>query len=297
MAMEYKTILYEVADGIATLTLHRPEALNAFTVEMMNELLHVFDRIDADDAVRAVIVTGSGRAFCAGADLSAGPGAFQVDRAPDSAARDGGRIDYSSDGSRDGGGRVTLRIFRCLKPVIAAINGPAVGVGITMTLPMDIRLASDKARIGFVFARRGIVPEAASSFFLPRLVGISRALEWCYSGRVYPAAEALAGGLVRSVHPAAELLPAAAAIAREIIENTAPVAIALIRQMMWRGLTMDDPMEAHKVDSRGIVARGESPDVAEGVSSFLEKRPPRFRDRVSTDMPDYFPWWTERPYR
>ena len=294
--MNYETILYSVADGVATVTLHRPASLNAFTVPMMNELLDVFERIDADDAVRVVIVTGSGRAFCAGADLAAGPGAFQVDRGHVAGAASGGRVDYTQERARDGGGRVSLRIFKCLKPVIAAINGPAVGVGITMTLPMDIRLASDKARIGFVFARRGIVPEAASSYFLPRLVGISRALEWCYSGRVFPASEALAAGLVRSVHPEAELLPAALGLAREIIDNTAPVAIALIRQMLWRGLGMDDPMEAHKIDSRGIVARGHSADVAEGVSSFLEKRAPQFRDRVTRDMPDYFPWWRERPY-
>jgi enoyl-CoA hydratase/carnithine racemase len=295
--MEYRTIRYEVADGIATLTLHRPEVLNAFNVPMMHELVHVFDRIDADDDVRAVIVTGAGRGFCAGADLSAGPAAFLVEReGANSLRRADGTLDYSRDGARDGGGRVTLRIYRCLKPVIAAINGPAVGIGATMTLPMDIRLASDQARMGFVFARRGIVPEAASSYFLPRVVGISRALEWCYSGRVYPAAELKAGGLLREVYPAEQLVPAAREIAREIVENAAPVSIALIRQMMWRGLGMTDPMEAHRVDSRGILARGRSADVAEGVRSFLEKRPARFVDRVSRDMPDYFPWWQDPPY-
>jgi enoyl-CoA hydratase/carnithine racemase len=295
-SMNYKTISYTVADGIATLTLSRPEKLNAFTAEMLYELLQAFDSIDADDAVRAVIITGEGRAFCAGADLSAGAATF---RRADSAASERhsqGSTDYSSDQFRDGGGRLTLRIFRCLKPVIAAINGPAVGIGATMTLAMDIRLASDKAKIGFVFARRGIVPEAASCFFLPRIVGISRALEWCYSGRVYSAAEAKAGGLIREVYAEDQLLGAAREMAREIIDNTSPVAIALIRQMMWRGLGMSDPMQAHRIDSRGIISRGRSADVAEGVQSFLEKRPAKFVDRVSADMPDYFPWWDEQPY-
>jgi enoyl-CoA hydratase/carnithine racemase len=294
--MNYKTIKYLIADGIATLTLNRPDKLNAFTAEMMHELIQAFDLIDANDAVRAVIITGEGRAFCAGADLSAGTTTF---RAADSIAASrsaDGSIDYSSDQARDGGGRLTLRIFRCLKPVIAAINGPAVGIGATMTLPMDIRLASEKAKIGFVFSRRGIVPEAASSFFLPRIVGISRALEWCYSGRVYSAAEAKAGGLIREVYPEDQLLAAAREMAREIVDNASPVAVALIRQMMWRGLGMTDPMQAHRVDSRGIVSRGRSADVIEGVQSFLEKRPALFRDRVSADMPDYFPWWDELPY-
>lgn len=295
--MTYQTIRYSVADGVATLTLHRPDKLNAFTHEMAHELLQVFDAVDGDDAVRAVIVTGSGRAFCAGADLSAGSATFDVQGTADSPLRGDGSMDYAAPSARDSGGLVTLRIYRCLKPVIAAINGPAVGIGVTMTLPMDIRLASQKARVGFVFARRGIVPEAASSYFLPRVVGISRALEWCYSGRVYSADEVKAGGLVRDVYAEDELLPAALAIAREIADNTAPVSIALTRQMMWRGLGMDDPMEAHKIDSRGIVFRGRSADAAEGVTSFLEKRPARFTDRVSADMPDFFPWWPERPYR
>jgi enoyl-CoA hydratase/carnithine racemase len=295
--MAYETIRYEVTDGIATLTLHRPEHLNAFNVPMMHELIAVFDRIDTDDAVRAVIVTGSGRAFCAGADLSAGPAAFVVeDHAHANVVSSDGSLNYASDAARDGGGRVALRIYRCLKPVIAAINGAAVGVGATMTLPMDIRLASDKGRMGFVFARRGIVPEACSSYFLPRVVGISRALEWCYSGRIYPAAELKAGGLVREVYPEDELLAAARAIAREIADHTAPVSIALIRQMMWRGLGMADPMEAHRVDSRGILSRGRSLDVAEGIRSFLEKRPAHFINSVSKDMPTYFPWWKDPPY-
>jgi len=295
MPAHYNTIGYSAADGIATLTLRRPEKLNAFTAQMLHELLQAFDSIDADDAVRAVIVTGEGRAFCAGADLSAGAATF---RRPDSAAsplRPQGSI--ADEKSRDGGGRLTLRIFRCLKPVIAAINGPAVGIGATMTLAMDIRLASEKAKIGFVFARRGIVPEAASCFFLPRIVGISRALEWCYSGRVFSAAEGKAGGLIREVYAEDQLLAAAREMAREIIDNTAPVSIALIRQMMWRGLGMTDPMQAHRVDSRGIISRGRSADVAEGVQAFLEKRPAKFVDRVSADMPDYFPWWDEQPFQ
>jgi enoyl-CoA hydratase/carnithine racemase len=292
--MTYKTIGYQAAHGIATLTLRRPEKLNAFNAEMLQEMLQAFDSIDADDAVRAVIVTGEGRAFCAGADLSAGGATFR--RADSDSQQQSGSTDYADEKYRDGGGRLTLRIFRCMKPVIAAINGPAVGVGATMTLPMDIRLASEKARIGFVFARRGIVPEAASSYFLPRIVGISRALEWCYSGRVFSAAEGKAGGLIREVYPDEQLLGAAQEMAREIIDNTAPVAIALIRQMMWRGLGMNDPMQAHRVDSRGIASRGRSADVAEGVQSFLEKRPAKFVNRVSADMPDYFPWWDEQPY-
>jgi enoyl-CoA hydratase/carnithine racemase len=295
--MTFSTIRYAVEDKIATITLHRPEKLNAFTVEMMTELVEVFDRIDADDEVRAVIVTGEGRAFCAGADLSAGASSFDAKRRSDAPIRADGSPDYSKESARDGGGKLTLRIFKCLKPVIAAINGPAVGIGATMTLPMDIRLASDAARIGFVFARRGIVPEAASSFFLPRIVGISQALEWCYSGRVFGAEEARAGGLVKAVHATGELLPAARAMAREIIDNTAPVSIALIRQMMWRGLGFSHPMEAHRIDSRAILSRGRSADVAEGVSSFLEKRTPHFPDRVSSDMPGYYPWWEEPGYK
>ena len=292
--MDYETIRYDVSEGIATITLSRPDKLNAFTPGMMSELLHVFDRVDSDDEVRAVIVTGDGRAFCAGADLSDGPAAFVFEG---DIMRPDGSLDYSVDAARDGGGRVALRIYQCLKPVIAAINGPAVGIGATMTLSMDIRLASENARMGFVFARRGIVPEAASSFFLPRVVGISQALEWCYSGRVFDATEALAGGLVKSLHAPEQLLEAARAIALEIAGNTAPVSIALIRQMMWRGLGMSHPMEAHRIDSRGILSRGRSEDVREGVDAFFTKRRPQFPDRVSTNMPDYFPWWDEPAYR
>ena len=279
--MEYSQILYEVADHVATITLNRPDQLNAFTGTMMREVIDAFDRVDADDDVRAVIVTGAGRGFCAGADLSGGGETFSK----------GGSDEIPEDVGipRDGGGLVSLRIFECKKPVIGAINGAAVGVGVTMTLPMDIRLASEHAKFGFVFARRGIVPEACSSWFLPRLVGISQAAEWCYSGRVFPAAEALAGRLVRSVHPADELLPAARAIAAEIAENTAPVSIALTRTMLWTMLGAAHPMEAHRVDSRGILARGRSEDSREGVVSFLEKRAPHFPNTVSADLPDIFP--------
>jgi enoyl-CoA hydratase/carnithine racemase len=299
-AVEYEQIAYEVDGPVLTITLDRPDKLNAFTARMMHELLDALDRADADDAVRAVIVTGRGRAFCAGADLSAGASTFDassrgaevgVGASSGSGAGDGG-----AGVPRDGGGLVSLRLFEMRKPVIAAINGPAVGVGITMTLPMDVRLCSESARIGFVFARRGIVPEACSSWFLPRLVGISRALEWVMTGRVFTASEALAGGLVRSVHPDGELLAAAQELAREIADNTAPVSVALSRQMLWRMLGADHPMEAHKVDSRGIYERGMSADVAEGVTSFLEKRPAAFPQRVSDGMPSCYPWWSERAF-
>jgi enoyl-CoA hydratase/carnithine racemase len=296
--MSYDTITYEVAEQILTVTLNRPDKLNAFNATMQRELIEAFDAADQDDNIRAIIVTGSGRAFCAGADLSSGADTFDRDarRGPVKRSADG-RVDYSDPNLRDGGGQVTLRIFKCLKPVIAAVNGPAVGIGVTMQLAMDIRIASEDARFGFVFSQRGIVPEAASSWFLPRIVGISQALEWCYTGRVFPAQEALAGRLVSKVVPPDELLPAARALAREIAGKTAPVSVALIRQMMWRMLGADDPMEAHKVDSRGIYARGRSDDVKEGVMSFLEKRPANFKNKVSSDMPDYFPWWDEREYR
>jgi enoyl-CoA hydratase/carnithine racemase len=284
--MAYSTLLYDVEDGVLTLTLHRPEALNAFTRDMMNEMMDALDRADADDDVRAIIVTGSGRAFCAGADLSGGGGTFNADARPD---RESGL-------QRDGGGLLTLRIFECRKPMIAAVNGPAVGVGVTMQLPMDIRIASDNAKFGFVFARRGIVPEACSSYFLPRVVGISQALEWCYTGRVFNAEEALRGGLVRSVHPKDELLTVAKGIAREIADNTSAVSVSLIRHMMWRMLGADHPMEAHKIDSRGIYYLGRSPEAKEGVESFLEKRPARFPGKVSKDMPEFFPWWEDRKF-
>ena len=285
--MAYTDIRYEVAERVATVTLDRPEKLNAFTHAMRDELIDAFSRADADDGVRAVIVTGAGRAFCAGADLSAGSSTF------DYARREG----LTEETHRDGGGRVTLRIFEMKKPVIAAVNGPAVGIGATMQLPMDVRIASSEARFGFVFTRRGIVPEACSSWFLPRLVGIGQALEWTLSGRVFGADEALAGGLVQRVVPPADLMPAALALAREIADNTAPVAVALARQMMWRMLGADHPMEAHKVDSRGIFQLGRSPDVAEGIAAFREKRAARFGMRVSRDMPPFYPWWEEREFK
>ena len=264
---------------------------------LVEQLHQHFDPLD--ETARAVVLTSRtpGR-FCAGADLSSGANTFDRDarRGPVKRNADGS-VDYSDPQVRDGGGQVTLRIFKCLKPVIAAVNGPAVGIGVTMQLAMDIRIASEAARFGFVFSQRGIVPEAASSWFLPRIVGISQALEWCYSGRVFPAQEALAGRLVSKVVPPEDLLPTARALAKEFAAKTAPVSVALIRQMMWRMLGADDPMEAHKVDSRGIYARGRSEDVKEGVVSFLEKRPAQFKNKVSSDMPDYFPWWEERDYK
>ncbi len=299
--MSFTEIKYDVADKVATLTLNRPDKLNAFTGVMMAEMIKAFDMADADDNVRAVIVTGAGRGFCAGADLSAGAKTFDYESRSDRPEKAGvpvknGQVDWSHEGVRDGGGRVTLRIFESVKPVIGAINGPAVGIGVTMQLPMDVRIASEAARFGFVFARRGIVPEACSSWFLPRLVGISKAMEWCATGRVFDAQEALAGGLVSKVLKPDELLPAAHALAREIADNTAPVSVALTRQMLWRMLGADHPMEAHKIDSRAIYARGRQGDAKEGVVSFLEKRPASYPDKVSKDMPSFYPWWNERTY-
>jgi len=357
--VELTEIAYDVEDRVAMITLDRPQALNAFTPTMCRELLDAFDRVDADDSVRAVIVTGRGRGFCAGADLSSGGATFDQgaqasegrpgtgddrphleqarpgpgdgqprpdqarpgpgDGGPDSgddraggdaeepaaedAERRGGGGGHVPRGSvppaprRDGGGLVSLRIFDCTKPVIAAINGPAVGVGVTMTLPMDIRLASASARFGFVFARRGIVPEACSSWFLPRVVGISQAAEWVYTGRVFEAGEAMAAGLVRSVHPADELLGAARALADEIASSTSAVSVALARRMLWRMLGASHPMEAHRADSRGVFSTGQSEDALEGVTSFLEKRPAVFPGRVSTDLPDLFPDWQQPQFR
>jgi enoyl-CoA hydratase/carnithine racemase len=284
--MSYNTILYEVEDSILTITLNRPEALNAFNTEMKTELIDACDRADADDDVKAVIVTGAGRGFCAGADLSSGGNTFDADT----------RVDRNSGVNADGGGELTLRLYELNKPIIAAINGAAVGVGVTMTLAMDIRLAADVAKFGFVFARRGIVPEACSSYFLPRAVGISQALQWCYSGKVFPASEALEGGLVKAVYAKDDLLTEARAIAAEIRDNTAPVSVALIRHMMWRMLGAEHPVEAHNLDSRGVYYRGRSADAKEGVESFLEKRPAEFSGKVSQDMPEYFPWWEQRKF-
>ncbi|HUP22859.1 MAG TPA: crotonase/enoyl-CoA hydratase family protein [Thermoanaerobaculia bacterium] len=278
------TVLYDLADGILTLTLNRPDRLNAYNAQLHDELIAALRRADTDDAVRAIVVTGSGRGFCAGADLGAAGDTFRRD----------GNANPST--YRDGGGMLSLEIFRLRKPILAAINGPAVGVGITMTLPMDIRVASSAAKMGFVFTRRGMVPEACSSFFLPRIVGISRASEWVLTGRVFSAQEALEGGLVSRVVPPEELLPTVHGIAREIRDNTSPVSVALSRQMLWRQLGSSSPMRGHRIESLGIYHRGRSRDVVEGVESFLEKRPPRFPERVSTDMPDYFPWWEEEGF-
>jgi enoyl-CoA hydratase/carnithine racemase len=294
--MDYQEIRYSEDDGVLTVTLDRPDRLNAFTRTMQGELIDAFDRADADDDVRAVVVTGAGRAFCAGADLERGGETFDWrSRARDGdASRKGdvpGDRDVPGDGEvpRDGGGEVVLRIFDCLKPVIAAINGPAVGVGITMTLPMDVRFAAEGAKLGFVFTRRGIVPEACSSWFLPRVVGISRAMEWVSTGRVFSAEEGHVAGLVRSVHPAGEVVDAARSLAREIAENAAPVSLALARRMMWTMLGADHPMAAHRADSRAMLARGQSDDAREGIESFLEKRPARFTDQVSAGLPELFP--------
>lgn len=280
--MSYETLLYEVDQNVATITLNRPDRLNAFNQQMLNDLLAVCDEIDGDDEVRAVVITGAGRGFCAGADLESGGDTF------DAAAK--GRDPDAVN--RDGGGLASLRFFKLTKPIIAAINGPAVGVGITMTLPMDVRLAAESARVGFVFARRGIVPEACSSWFLPRVVGISQAAQWCYSGRVFDAAEAARGGLVEVV-PDDELLDRANAIASEIAINCAPVSIALTRQMLWRGLTFDHPMQAHRADSRAIQELGKMADAREGVKSFLEKRDPEWTLKPSQDSPEVFPFWDE----
>jgi enoyl-CoA hydratase/carnithine racemase len=285
--MVFETIKLDIADNIATMTLNRPDRMNAFTDQMVRDMIAGFDETDANDDVRAVIVTGEGRAFCAGADLSAAGATFDYEQRL--AAR-GGTGKFDPDRARDGGGQVGIRIYESLKPVIAAINGAAVGVGATMTLPMDIRLAVPGAKMGFVFARRGIVPETLSSYFLPRLVGVSTALEWTMTGRVFTSEEAHERGLVRSLHAPDELLPAAHALAREIADNTAPVSVALARRMMLDMLDAGHPMEAHRLESRLMVARGQASDAKEGVTSFLEKRPAKFPDRVSKDMPQPFPW-------
>ncbi|MXP45138.1 crotonase/enoyl-CoA hydratase family protein [Allopontixanthobacter sediminis] len=288
---EFSQIKYEVDGPIATITLNRPEKMNAYTRHMMREICAAMDLADGDDAVRAVIFTGAGNgAFCAGADLTpeGGGGPFSSDDPVD---------DLGDDSVRDGGGRLTLRLFQSTKPLICACNGVAVGVGATMQLAMDFRLAADTARYGFVFARRGIVPEASSSWFLPKLVGISQALEWCMTGRVFGADEALRGGLVRSVHPAAELLGTARALALEIADNTSAVSIAMTRAMLWRLSSAEHPMTAHRVDSRSIFRLSKSADAQEGIQSFLEKREPEFPCKVTSDMPDFYPWWDEPEYR
>jgi len=296
----FATILYAVSDGVLTITLNRPDRLNAFTAQMMTDLIAAFDRADADDAVRAIVVTGAGRGFCAGADLSEGGATFDYEAQGlglGSAVGADGTVDYGHDLVRDTGGRLALRILACLKPVIGAFNGPAVGVGATFPLAMDVRLASSTARFGYVFARRGIVNEGASSWFLPKVVGLPQALEWSLSGRIFSAEEAEAGGLVRSIHAPQDLLPAAHALAREFADGTAPVSLALIRQMLWRMAGEAHPMAAHRLESRLVFDRGRSADAAEGVASFLEKRPASFAERVSRDLPPSYPWWVEPTYQ
>jgi len=288
--MDYQQIIYDIDEGILTITLNRPEKLNAFTGQMMTEMINALDRADADDTVKAIIVTGAGRGFCAGADLSSGASTFDADASAPKAAQE------EKKSIADGGGLLTLRIFDCLKPIISACNGPAVGVGATMQCAMDIRLASTSAKYGFVFSKRGIVPEACSSWFLPRLVGISQALEWTYTGRVFSAEEALEKGLIRSVHEPEDLLPAARKLALEFADQTSSLSIALIRNMMWKMLGADHPVVAHNIDSRGVNAMGKSTDAKEGVASFLEKRPAIFPGKVSAEMPEFFPWWEHREF-
>lgn len=288
---DYTQIIVDKVDGIATITLNRQEKMNAYTRIMGEEIMAAMDDIDADDSVRAVIFTGAGdRAFCAGADLTP-EGGGHVFSDPTEVE------DLSDPKVRDGGGLLTLRLFESKKPLISACNGVAVGVGATMQLAMDIRLASDNARYGFVFARRGIVPEACSSWFLPKIVGISQALEWCYTGRVFDAAEAHNGGLIRSIHSQDELMGAAQGLAREIADNTSAVSVAMTRAMMWRLPSGDHPMDAHRIDSRAIYRLSRGADAKEGIASFLEKRAPRYPAKVSEDMPDFYPWWNKVEYR
>jgi enoyl-CoA hydratase/carnithine racemase len=285
--MSYETILTDLTDGVFTITLNRPERLNAYNNQMFHDLMAALDESDANDEIRVVIITGAGRGFCAGADLGRGGKTFDGTRA---------KRENEARAPRDTGGRNTLRIFQSLKPVIAAINGPAVGVGATMTLPMDIRLASTKAKIGFVFARRGIVPEACSSFFLPRVVGINTAMEWVATGRVFPASEALERGLVSEVLEPDALLPRARELALEIARNTSALSVALARQMMWRMLGATHPMDAHRLDSNAMFQMGRSADAKEGVTSFLEKRAAEFPGKVSTDLPEIFADWPDPTY-
>ncbi len=287
------TVRVDVRDRIATVTLDRPDRLNAMTIPMFGELMAALDRLDEDDEIRAAIVTGAGRAFCAGADVSGGPEAFT---GGPRLAGGGDRSGEPVAPARDGGGILVLRILACKKPLLAAVNGAAVGLGATMTLPMDFRLAATGARFGFVFGRRGIVPDGASSWFLPRVVGIGRALDWVETGRIFGSDEGLAAGLVGSVHEPDALLDAAWEIATTIRDNVAPVSVAVSRQMLWRMTMAQDPMEAHRLESRLIAQRAASPDAAEGVQAFLEKRPPRFPMKVSTDLPEPYPWWQELPF-
>jgi enoyl-CoA hydratase/carnithine racemase len=288
--VDFEQIRCELDQRILTITLNRPERLNAFTGRMCDELIAAFDRADTDDDVGAVIVTGAGRAFCSGADLQSINQTWPRYRDNLSGKTVGERY------QGDRGGQLTRRLFDSHKPVIAAINGPAVGVGLTMTLAMDIRMAAENTKMGFVFAARGIVPEACSSWFLPRIVGISRALEWCYSARMFRSEEALSAGLVRSVHAPDALLPAARELAREFIDNAAPVSMTLVRHMMWRMLGAAHPIDAHEIDTAGMIATGGSKDAAEGVGAFFAKRRANFTCKVSTDMPAFFPWWEDRGF-
>jgi enoyl-CoA hydratase/carnithine racemase len=276
---------YEIAKGVATVTLDRPDKMNALTQNMRKELVGIFGAADQDDSVRVVVVTGAGRAFCAGADLSSGGSAF------DRTVQDGRKVSIAEH--RDGGGQIALAVFRCRKPVIAAINGHAVGVGITMTLPMDIRIVSEDAKIGFPFTRRGVVPEACSSWFLPRIVGISKAAEWVYTGRVFRAPEEAGSGLFNYVLPQAQVLEKAMSIAAEIVENTSAVSVALGKALLWHGQAEPDPQSVHLIDSRCFFWMGTQRDSFEGVESFLQKRPPKFSMKLSSDMPDFYPWWKE----
>ena len=283
--MDYKNILLEQRDNIAVLSLNRPNKLNAFTFSMMEEMIAALDALDADDSVHALIITGKGRAFCAGADLSSGQDTFNPSF-DDFAVQE-------SDFRRDSGGILTLRMYKFLKPIVMACNGPAVGIGASMQLAADIRLASDQARFGFVFNNRGIVPDACSSWFLPKIVGISRALELTYSGRIIDAQEALQLNLVSSIHDSEKLLSNALDITKKMVQNSAPVSISLTRQMLWRSLESSGPYDAHVIESKAIDSRGASEDAKEGVSSFLEKRPAEFKNKVSSDMPEFFPWWKD----
>ena len=283
--MDLTQTYYEIENSIGTITLNRPDEMNALTHIMRKELIGLFEDADRDDSIRAVVVTGAGRAFCAGADLGSGGSTFDLSQL------EGRKVSLSEH--RDGAGQIALSIFSCRKPVIAAINGHAVGAGITMTLPMDIRIVAEDAKIGFVFARRGVVPEACSSWFLPRIVGISKAAELVYTGRVFRAAEEAASGLFSYVVPREQVLSTAMKIAEEISENAAPVSVALSKALLWHGLTEDDPHSVHLIDSRCFYWAGRQKDAYEGIQSFLEKRPPQFTMRVSADMPDFYPWWKE----
>ncbi|WP_336972030.1 enoyl-CoA hydratase-related protein [Sphingobium aromaticiconvertens] len=283
---------FNVHEHVATITFDRADKLNAFTRQMAQDLVGLFDRVDADDAIRAVIITGEGRAFCAGADLSPGGSSLSGGQS----AGEDADVDWSDPATRDFGGLITLRLYECLKPVIVAFNGPAAGMGVTMALAADFRLASSTAKFALPFTRRGIVPESASSWFLPRIMGIATALEWMLTGATFSAEDALAAGLVRSLHAPDDLMPAARRLSAGIADNTAPVSVALTRQMLWRSLGMAHPMNAHRIESRGIYKRARADDVREGVQSFLDKRQPDFPDRVSVDMPGFFPWWRPVDY-